>query len=98
MTVKRIIVLDSGPLGLACDHPRKEEVEAIRLWRIEAWANGALVVIPEVADYEVRRELIRSRANAGLKRLDQLREDPSLSYAPITTDVMRRAAELWAEE
>jgi predicted nucleic acid-binding protein len=93
--VARIIVLDSGPLGDACRRRGSPEVERLVLWLIQAQANGALVVIPEIADYEVRRELLRAGATAGLRRLDQLREQ--LRYVPITTDAMRKAAELWAD-
>lgn len=48
-----------------------------------------------MADYEVRRELIRRGARAGLTRLDQLLLDSM--YDPITTLIMRRAAEFWAD-
>jgi hypothetical protein len=40
------------------------------------------------------RKLIHIRASAGIRRLDQVKT--TLDYAPITTDVMLRAAELWA--
>src|SRR5208283_3393922 len=52
------------------------------------------VVVPEIADYEVRRELIRARKTTGLARLDRL--EAGLTYDPITTAAMRRAAEFWA--
>jgi hypothetical protein len=52
-------------------------------------------MIPEIADYEVRRELLRARREVGIRRLDQLKE--ALTYLPITTAVMLRAAQLWAE-
>lgn len=51
-------------------------------------------MIPEIADYEVRRELIRSGKERGLGRLDALKG--MLGYAPITTSVMLKAAEFWA--
>jgi predicted nucleic acid-binding protein len=53
------------------------------------------VFVPEIADYEVRQELIRAGKAAGLARLD--RAKAGLDYAPITTDAMLRAAELWAD-
>ena len=53
------------------------------------------MVVPEIADYEVRRELIRAGAPAGLTRLDTL--SVSLTYDPITTPVIRMAAEFWAD-
>ena len=54
-----------------------------------------VIVVPEIADFEVRRELVRLGATASLRRLDDLCS--SYDYEPITTGIMRRAAELWAE-
>ncbi len=92
----RIIVLDSGPLGDACRKRGKPEVEELTNWRIQAKANGAIVAIPEIADYEVRRGLLLSGAREGIERLDDLRQELG-AYIPISTDAMRKAAELWAD-
>lgn len=56
---------------------------------------GASLMVPEIADYEVRRELLRAGKAGGVARLDLL--VPALGYEPITTDAMRLAAELWAD-
>jgi hypothetical protein len=48
----------------------------------------------ELADYEVRRELLRAGKDQGLGRLDALKG--MLGYAPITTPVMLKAAAFWA--
>lgn len=66
----------------------------------KAWLRGLLdanemVLVPEIADYEVRRELLRVGSLHGLDRLDLL--GATLGYAPVTGQVLRRAAELWAE-
>lgn len=90
----RIIVLDAGPLGEASKPRGKPDADRCRDWIRAMDATGARVVVPEVADYEVRRELIRAGAVAGLGRLDRLVS--ALDYDPITTPAMRRAAELWA--
>lgn len=90
----RIIVLDAGPLGLASNPPGKPDAARCRQWLRDMDATGALIVVPEVADFEVRRELIRAGATAGVGRLDRL--EAGLAYDPITTPAMRRAAELWA--
>ena len=42
----------------------------------------------------MRRELLRAGKDRGLGRLDALKA--MLSYAPITTPVMLKAAEFWA--
>jgi len=52
------------------------------------------VVIPEIADYEVRRELLRAERTKGLARLDGLKG--VLAFVPITTPAMLLAAEFWA--
>ncbi len=92
----RIIVLDSGPIGDACRRRGSPDVEDLRFWLIQAKANGTIVAIPEIADYEVRRGLIWAGSTEGIRRLDELREDLGF-YIPISTDAMRRAAELWAD-
>ena len=56
--------------------------------------RGVEVFIPEIADYEVRRELLRAGKTAGVMRLGELQK--VFTYLPITTSVMRRAAALWA--
>jgi predicted nucleic acid-binding protein len=56
---------------------------------------GHGVRVPEISDYEVRRELIRLRRLRSLARLDQF--GAAVGYLPITTAVMRRAADHWAE-
>jgi hypothetical protein len=43
----------------------------------------------------IRRTLIHAGATSSLARLDRL--EIGLDHAPITTDVMLRAAELWAQ-
>jgi hypothetical protein len=53
------------------------------------------VFVPEICDYEVRRKLIHVGATSSLIRLDRLKT--GFSYAPITTDIMLKAAELWAQ-
>jgi predicted nucleic acid-binding protein len=92
--VARIIVIDAGPLGLASKPPGKPDADQCRAWVRTLDASGVRIIIPEVADYEVRRELIRAGATAGIRRLDRL--ESVLDYDPITTVAMRRAAEFWA--
>ena len=46
--------------------------------------------MPEIADYEVRRELLRANKVSGLTRLDALAR--LLEYLPISTAAMRQAA------
>jgi predicted nucleic acid-binding protein len=50
--------------------------------------------VPEIADYELRRELLRLDLTRALVRLDALKS--TIGYLPITTAAMMKAAEFWA--
>ncbi|GJD18856.1 hypothetical protein RIVM261_038120 [Rivularia sp. IAM M-261] len=65
-----------------------------KLWLNSLEANGNTAVIPEIADYELRRELLRAGKINGIIQLDRLKA--VILYLPITTEVMLKAAELWA--
>lgn len=94
--MSRIIVLDSGPLGMVTNPKSSSDtVRECKVWFNSLLARGETVILPEIADYEVRRELIRAGKKAGIRRLDELKS--LLSYRPITTETMLLAAELWAQ-
>jgi predicted nucleic acid-binding protein len=63
-------------------------------WARNLLVAGVRVFVPEICDYEQRRKLIHAGSTSGLARLDRLKI--GFDYAPITTDVMLKAAELWA--
>jgi predicted nucleic acid-binding protein len=70
-------------------------VIACENWMASLLARGERMIVPEIADYEIRRELLRANKTAGIARLDHF--CAFLEYLPITTVAMRRAAEFWAE-
>jgi len=95
--VARIIVLDSGPLGLAIRRPGKPLVGRFQAWARSRLVGGSRLAVPEIAHYEVRRELVRLNAVSSLHRLDRLVSGRAgMDYLPLTTDVIKRAAEYWA--
>jgi predicted nucleic acid-binding protein len=87
-----IVLLDTGPLGMVA-HPQPDE--EIVTWLARLLAEGVKVLIPEVADYEVRRELLRAGMVKSIARLDQLKA--TLGFLPIASEAMLKAAEFWAE-
>ena len=90
------VFLDTGPLGLVTQRRSKSaEADACRLWMETLLANGMRVYVAEIADYEIRRELIRAGKTAGIARLDRLKA--LARYLPVTTDAMLKAADLWAD-
>ena len=88
--MSRTIVLDSGPLGLVTNLGGSKQAAACGRWLWNAAEGGATVMVPEIADYEVRRELIRARRSAGIDRLDAFID--AVEYLAITTPAMRQAA------
>jgi predicted nucleic acid-binding protein len=94
-TMSKILLLDAGPLGTASSPNFSANNMAFNRWLHDQLALGVRVGIPEVADYEVRRELIRSGRTNSVLRLDSLQN--KFDYWPVTTSIMRRAAELWAQ-
>lgn len=93
--MSRTVLLDASPLGLLASPPGKKEAAACRQWLASLRLAGGRVIVPEIADYEVRRELLRARKTKSITRLDSLAGQ--LEYLPLTTAAMRRAAELWAQ-
>lgn len=89
--MSRVILLDAGPLGIVSNPRFSTQTLACHQWVKERLTSGAHVLIPEIADYEVRRELLRANKTRSLARLNGLKS--ALGYLPITTQVMLRAAE-----
>lgn len=92
--VSRVVVLDTGPLGLVSNPKPSPQNLACAAWLQRLLELGVRVILPEIADYEVRRELLRANKQPGLMLLDTLAE--TLDYLPLTTAAMRQAARLWA--
>lgn len=90
----RHILLDSSPLGILSNPTQSAEAIAISDWVMDCLAAGHKLYVPEVIDYELRRELLRAGKAQSVAKLDGLKN--VLRYLPITTDAMLRAADLWA--
>lgn len=50
--------------------------------------------LPEIVDYEHRRKLLHLESAGGVNRLDEFKR--VFGYEPLTTEIMLRAARLWA--
>lgn len=94
--MSKLVLLDSGPLGMATHPKAKSPIhQECSQWLNNLPLKGYRVGLPEIADYEVRRELILAGKTQGIKRLDALKSQ--LLYFPITTATMLLAAQLWAQ-
>ena len=61
-----IVLLNAGPLGTITNPKSSPENEACKNWLASLAYNEVEIVIPEIADYEVRRECFRPARNGGL--------------------------------
>ena len=66
-----------------------------QIWFRRSLERQSIFVLPEIADYEIRRELLRGKKINGLKKLDELKS--AIYYYPIDSEIMLTAAQLWAE-
>jgi predicted nucleic acid-binding protein len=90
--VAHLIFLDSEPVGLASQVRGKPRADACRGWLQGLEVAGARILVPEIVDYEVRRELVRVGATAGLRRLDGLLA--RFPLLPLDRPSLLRAADL----
>ena len=86
--MSRFIILDSSPAGLVTNPSEAK-------WVADCMAKGNTICLPEIIDYELRRELLRAEKKRGIAKLDALKA--ACLYLPLTTPVMLRAAALWAD-
>ena len=93
--VSQTVLLDSGPLGLLTNPNVSERATQCVKWLQKVVTSGATVIVPEIADYEIRRELLRANKTEGIRRLDNLISQTD--YLAITTTTMRQAAKYWAD-
>ena len=92
----RAIYLDATPLSLVTQRKKKNPlIEAAHNWLEELIRQDIDVYIPEIIDYAIRRELVRAKKQTGIERLDEWQT--ACELIPITSQVMLRASELWAD-
>jgi len=91
------VLLDSHPLSLVSNPKASQKNDQCKLWARDLIKNNIPVIIPEIIDYELRRELIRSSKLPGIERLDSLSKEQGYLYLPITTTAIQKAAALWAQ-
>ena len=90
-----VVLLDSGSLALVTNPSGSLEAWQCKQQLQLLLSSDYRVLVPEIADYEVRRELLRANKVKGIQRLDYLKA--AIGYLPLTTEVMLLAAEFWAQ-
>jgi predicted nucleic acid-binding protein len=93
----KFIALDATPLGLLVQPFASPNGDRCRKWLLDKVTQGMSILLPEISDYEVRRELIRANKVNSVLLLNAFIANPQITYLPITPSAMRLAADLWAQ-
>ena len=97
LTSSVAVVLDTSPLGLLTQRPGHAAGDVCKSWAADLNRFGCLFFVPEIADYELRREFVRQGNAAAVRWLDMFNADVNGAYLPLTTSEVRFAAGLWAQ-
>lgn len=89
------VLLDTGPLGVLTNPNHTAARRAAERWLTALLVAGRRVVLPDVCDYELRRELLHRRSTRAVGRLNWLHTQ--LEPLPVTRAAILTAAELWAD-
>ncbi|HWE97164.1 MAG TPA: PIN domain-containing protein [Tepidisphaeraceae bacterium] len=95
--MKPVVTLDSTPLGLIIQPRDGGDAEACRKWLKRVLASGSRIIVPEIVNYELRRELLRMGRSTAITDLAAFNAASADRYLPLTTQAMDLAAELWAK-
>jgi hypothetical protein len=94
-----IVFIESGILGILANPNKQGEVIECEEWLYSLLSKGIYVLNSELCDYEIRRSLVlEAKKNPqinGIKNLDELRR--MIAFLPITSALLKKASELWAE-
>ena len=95
--MSRVILLDAGPLGMVTKRRGVPDAEACRAWVARCLRQGAHILVPAIAYYEVCRELERMRNTTGLARVAAFCNAVPGRYLPLSDPALRLGCRLWAQ-
>lgn len=93
-----IVFLDTSVLGAVVNpNAKSETVKGIKAWAIRMEAAGHQLIVPAIADYELRREFIRDKKTASIAELDRFNGAVPDRYLLLEDAALKIAAEEWAK-
>ncbi len=93
--MNKVVLLDACTLGMVSNPNDSQDNRRCQEWAMDLHRKGTSVCIPEIADYEIRRELIRANKAVGLAELERI--IGIYRYLPLCTNAMRLAAQFWSD-
>lgn len=97
--MSRVIFIDAGPLGIITNPktPPAPLTVAVLRWALDLASAGHRLIVPSIADFEVRRELLRAGNLESVAALDAWNTAQPDRYLPLSDSGLRLAARLWAQ-
>ena len=89
-----IVLLDSGPLGMATNPQGNAQTQACKIWLRALPRAGHLVLVPQIVDYELRRELLLGGLSQAVATLNLFQTQHR--FLPVSQAAYETAAHLWA--
>jgi predicted nucleic acid-binding protein len=96
-----LVFFDTCTLGVLVNPNNTPKTREIRLWMKSHLEKGVGFRVPEIADYELRRNLIFETLRAAnspsiksIQNLDNLKI--TIGYVPLSTDTILTASAMWA--
>jgi hypothetical protein len=71
--MRKLIILDSTPVGLITNPKADSLAIECQMWFDRLVFEGNKFILTEIIDYEIRRELLRANKRSGLEKLDRLK-------------------------
>jgi len=89
--VSRVIFLDTAPLSILTNTGFPAITRDAIRWSVSVLAAGHKIIVPAIADFELRRELTRLGKTNSLRALDAFDVSVSDRYLPLTDSAQRSA-------
>ncbi len=96
-----LVFFDTCTLGVLVNPNNTPKTRDIRSWMKSHLLKGVRFRVPEISDYELRRNLILETLGAAnspsiqsIQNLDNLKN--TIGYVPLSTDMVLAAAAMWA--
>lgn len=90
-----LVLLDSHPLSMVTYSVVEPEIGECNEWLDRLLSEGVRFLVPEIIDYELRRERIRLEDWDSIEFLNKLASD--IGYLRLNTDTYLIAAAMWAD-
>ena len=84
--MSKVIFLDSAIVGMVTNPKATPNNLECRYWLESLQQKKYILILSEIVDYEIRRELLRAGKVKGIRKLNQLKE--SIRYLPITIEII----------